>query len=44
MLKVGDTVVCLDIVSHNSSDKLTVEELTKYKTYTIKIFYNRKNM
>ena len=40
MLKVGDKVICIDNVSHNENDKLTIGELKKSQIYTISIFFD----
>jgi len=40
MLKVGDKVVCFDIISHTKTDNNTIKNLILNKTYTIKMFYD----
>jgi len=41
VLKIEDYIVCIDVISHTNSDKLTVKHLSLNKKYSIKIFFDR---
>ena len=40
MFKVGDKVICFDIISHTRTDNNTIKNLILNKTYTIRIFFD----